>query len=275
MAPGHVPVHMGSPKFHTQDTRTALATQAWFPPGATLPPHTHERAIFAIMLGGSFETAVAGRRLGCIPGAIWTEPAEERHANFVGSCGARVLVVQPDPARKDVFDPFEAFLTDVNFLRHPRIVCDARRITMELAIADELTPLGIDALIIGMLASAARLEFGRGHHQRTPPWLARVQERLHAGGNVQLTALAAMAGVHPSHLAHAFRRHFGMSVGAYARGVRLEAALERLTRSSVPISEIAIAAGFADQSHLTRECRAVLGVTPAEYRRRTRGQGKA
>jgi AraC family transcriptional regulator len=261
---------MGSPRFRTEGTRTALTTQAWFAPGSTLHPHTHERTIFAVMLDGSFETAVARRRLDCMPGAVWTEPAEERHANYVGACGARVLVVQPDPARDDVFEPFLPFLSEVHLFRHPGIVGDARRISSELAHRDSLSPLAIDALIVGMLSAATRLAFADAHHARRPAWLTLVQEFLHAnvGRDVSLAALAAVGGVHPSHLAHAFRRFLGMSVGAYARQLRLEAALGQLSETDAPISEIAMATGFADQSHLTRACRAVLGITPREYRRR-------
>jgi len=268
----HVPVHMGSPRFQSAHSRAALTTQAWFPPGATLHPHTHERTIFATMLDGSFETAVAGRRLSCVPTTVWTEPAEERHANYIGRLGARVLVVQPDPAHQEFFAPYLSFLSRVNHLRHPRIAADARRIVRELEIDDSLTPLGIDALVVTMLTEATRLEFGSRHHAHRPGWLSRVQDYLHAhvGAGLQLSVIAEIADVHPSHLAHAFRRHFGMSVGAYARQLRLGAALERLASSDTPISEIAAMTGFSDQSHLTRSCRLALGITPAAYRRRSR-----
>ena len=270
MSSGHVPVQMGSPRFLTAQTRTALVTQAWFAPGDTLAPHTHERAILATMLEGSFETAVSRRRLPCVRGTIWTEPAEERHANYIGRRGARVLVIQPDPAEQDHFAPFERFLGEVQLLRHPGIVRDAHRVAVELSIDDDLTPLAADALITGMLTAATRLRLGRRHHQPVPAWLLRVQERLHEGWDLPLTQLAAIGGVHPCHLAHAFRRHFGMTVGEYARQLRLDAALLRLRDSDTPISKVAVASGFADQSHFTRACRSALGITPAEYRRRHR-----
>jgi quercetin dioxygenase-like cupin family protein len=48
----HVPVTMGSPEFRTIETNGFIVTDAWFPPGAVLPRHTHDRAIFATMLEG-------------------------------------------------------------------------------------------------------------------------------------------------------------------------------------------------------------------------------
>jgi AraC-like DNA-binding protein len=51
------------------------------------------------------------------------------------------------------------------------------------------------------------------------------------------------------------------------RNRRLEFVRDALRNPAMPISCIAIKAGFADQSHLTRLFRARFGVTPAEYRR--------
>jgi AraC-like DNA-binding protein len=41
----------------------------------------------------------------------------------------------------------------------------------------------------------------------------------------------------------------------------------QLTRTAMTLSEIGIAAGFSDQSHLTREFRRRFGATPGEWRR--------
>ena len=58
-----------------------------------------------------------------------------------------------------------------------------------------------------------------------------------------------------------------MSVGEWVRIRRLEYAREALLDGRRSISDVALAAGFADQSHLTRLFRGHFGVTPAEYRR--------
>src|SRR5262245_23957795 len=86
-------------------------------------------------------------------------------------------------------------------------------------------------------------------------------------GRFSLAEVAAGAGVHPSHLAEVFRGRHAMSVGEWVRLRRLEYAREKLLDRRRSISEVALAAGFADQSHLTRLFRAHFGVTPAEYRR--------
>ena len=69
-----------------------------------------------------------------------------------------------------------------------------------------------------------------------------------------LTELAAEAGVHPGHLARAFRQRFGLTVCQYSRSLRLEWAASQLAGDATLV-EVALQAGFADQSHFTREFR--------------------
>jgi hypothetical protein len=64
--------------------------------------------------------------------------------------------------------------------------------------------------------------------------------------------------------------HGGCSVGDYVRQLRVEDACRRLATLDAPIVEIALAAGFTDQSHFTRTFQRLRGLTPAEFRRRHR-----
>ena len=67
-----------------------------------------------------------------------------------------------------------------------------------------------------------------------------------------------------------FRRHHGLSLPSYVRRLRLNWAAERIAVTDTPIAEIALASGFADQSHFTRAFHRQLGLPPARFRRRTR-----
>ena len=273
MRRANVPVTMGSPRFRVGATSGCTVTDAWFRPGAVLEPHTHERTIFAVMLDGSFDSAIGGRRLDCTPATVWTEPREEKHANYIGPAGARVLVVQPDPARPDLFAPFASLTDEIHLLRHAGIADDARRVLTELDVADSLSPVAIDSLVLTMMIAASRLRFASDRTGRAlPPWLARAQEILHAHfrDRVQLSDVASAVGVQPSHLAHAFRRQFRTTVGAYVRALRLDWAVDQLARTDEPLAKIALAAGYSDQSHFTRECRRGRGVSPREFRKSRR-----
>jgi AraC family transcriptional regulator len=83
---------------------------------------------------------------------------------------------------------------------------------------------------------------------------------------LSLAELAELAGVHPVHLAASFRRCYGTTVAAYLRQLRIELACRELARSDAPLADVALAAGFADQSHFGRTMKRILGVTPAAFR---------
>jgi transcriptional regulator GlxA family with amidase domain len=101
-----------------------------------------------------------------------------------------------------------------------------------------------------------------------PRWLLRAQEQLHATieGPVTLAELAREAGVHRARLSRAFRAHFGCSVGDYHRRVRVAWAADQIARNAMPLAEISVRAGFADQSHFGRVFRRWTGLTPRQYR---------
>ena len=270
MRPRHEPVEMGSPRSSNTDTGTFRVTEAWFNPRTVLEAHTHDRAILAVMLDGSFVTKIAGRDLDCSATTAWTEPSEERHANHVGSGGAHVLVVQPDPRRDDLLKPFARLLGEVSHVKDPGVALEARRVSCELSEPDSLSPVVMDSVILLALARSARLLAPRRSVERPPAWLERARELVHAHfrEGLSLEKVAAAADVTPWHLAREFRRHFHSSIGEYARALRLAWALEQLARDESSISGIALAAGFADQSHFTRACRSATGLAPAAYRRR-------
>jgi AraC family transcriptional regulator len=244
-------------------------TDAWFPPNALLEPHTHARAIFAVMLTGSFSNRIAGREYDCTPASYWTEPLGEKHSNRGGRMGARVVVVQPDPASVDLFAPFENLLNGVRFGRLETLALDSRRVVREIGSLDPLAPLAIESLVLGMLVTSARLTSHARHHDLPPRWLQQARDYVHEHyrRSFKISDVAALVGVDASRLAHVFRRYYGTTVGQYARARRLRWALEQLELGDTPIAKIAAHAGYCDQSHLTRDVRRALGLGPAEYRR--------
>ena len=269
----HALVTMGSPSFRHLHGPTVDVVSAWFPPNARLESHTHAQAVFGIMLEGSFRTRILGRDVDYLPSGAWTEPAEERHANTAGATGAHVVVVQPTAQAADFAHECRRLLDEVVSLKSTELLADATRIEAECTAPDDLSPLVVEGTALAMLARATRLYRSVRHHEREPRWLAGTVEylRAHRLERIRLSDVARSAGVHPSRLAHEFRTRVGSSPGEYVRRLRLEWAAQQLTDEHTSIAEVALRAGFYDQSHFSRMFRRHFGVAPAAWRRSRRG----
>jgi AraC family transcriptional regulator len=99
--------------------------------------------------------------------------------------------------------------------------------------------------------------------------------RAHFADVLSLADIAGAAQVSPFHLARLFKQTTGQTPHQYLIQVRVESARALLTAgANRSLAEVAEAVGFADQSHLTRHMKRLLGVTPGGLRDRVTGVGK-
>jgi AraC-like DNA-binding protein len=106
------------------------------------------------------------------------------------------------------------------------------------------------------------------HECRLGGGIARVAAHLraHATECVSLDALAEVAGLSKFYLLRGFRRAYGVTPHGYLRQLRLARAWRAIAEGQ-PLTRATYDAGFADQSHLTRQFVAQFGVTPARWAR--------
>lgn len=99
-----------------------------------------------------------------------------------------------------------------------------------------------------------------------------MEERI--GENIQVDDLAAVLRRSPYEFIRQFGRGAGLPPHRYLTHLRVERVAEALRRRELtptPLSRLAMRFGFADQSHMTRWFKKVMGVTPAAYRREVHG----
>ena len=138
----------------------------------------------------------------------------------------------------------------------------------EFREGDKFSALVLESIATELLIAASR-QVTRGREVQPPQWLKKTKEILHTNFTEppSLTYLAKAVEVHPTHLARVFRQFERCTVGDYIREVRINYARQRMLESNDSLVEIALAAGFADQTHFTRSFKRVTGMTPREFRR--------
>jgi AraC family transcriptional regulator len=235
-----------------------------FAPRHSIPEFPVDRPYLVVVLGGDVAKRFGRLRWSLEPESLATMPAGASHTSDFGPVPTTVLAVRSRDADAESFGGL------LRRLRHVRAASSTtlgRRIAAELRAGDESWPLAAEGLVLQLLATAGRA--GGSCRPRQAGWLRDAREQLHehTPNASSLSELAASVGVHPAHLARSFRRVYGVTVGEYARELRLEWAAAQLATPGVSLAQVAADAGFADQSHFTRAFRRHTGITPGRYRR--------
>jgi AraC family transcriptional regulator len=95
----------------------------------------------------------------------------------------------------------------------------------------------------------------------------------HITSRVLVTDLCALVWCSEAHFSRSFKRTFGRSPHAFVIRRRVELAAKHMIQTKMSLSDIAIGCGFADQAHLSKHFRVVIGETPAAWRRANSGAG--
>ena len=148
--------------------------------------------------------------------------------------------------------------------------------TIPIAVNSGGSPHESQATLHGMLGNAAAKSpdvalaqlHPRSRGGLPPRALRRVREYVeaHLEKNISLQMLASTAGLSMSHFARAFKQSQGVPPHEYLVRCRVRRVQELLATTDLPLSEIARASGFSDQSHCTRRFREQVGITPSGYR---------
>lgn len=249
-----------------------LLSERIYRAGLRVPDHNHEHAYVSLAIEGQYSEIFDGLAVNCYPGALRYMPPLVPHANEFPET-TRCLLAQIEPAVRARFrdelelpgEPGEIHGMAASWL--------AKRLLREFRAEDDSSALALEGILLELLAEAARTMEARrnGDAQESavaPRWLRRVQEFLEASfrENLSLCEIAGVGEVHPVHLAREYRRYFHSSIGEFLRRKRIEEARQLLAKSNAPISEIALACGFSDQSHFSAAFKRQAGLTPGKFR---------
>ena len=99
------------------------------------------------------------------------------------------------------------------------------------------------------------------------PAMRAVEEYIdaHLDQNFALADLAAVAHLSEFHFAKLFKQTTGLPPHQFVIRQRVERAKRLITARQLSLAQVAVEAGFSDQSHLTRHFKRLVGVTPSRF----------
>jgi AraC family transcriptional regulator len=259
------------------------------PPNEVFAPlSTHHSLLLLLHAPKEFEARSEGIRRVVPPpaGSILFVPAGSR-ARFRWSSHSDSLHVflKPGLVERVAAEEFDRDPARMSLPPLDGLVLPPLRAAM-LAVNDELTaePAG-DRLAVESLANfmavhlirnasapgrTARRKDGALPQQKLRVVVEYVEEHLDA--DLTLEEIAAVAHLSPYHFARKFKAATGLPPHQYVIARRIERAQQLLHEGELSLAEVAVSAGFSDQSQLTQNFKRQVGVTPGKFRKSARIQ---
>jgi len=231
-------------------------------------PHRHDTYAIGITTAGVQTFRYRGSRRVCLPGQLHVLHPDELHDGSAGTdegFGYRILYIPPDLIRDALGGAELPFVADP--VQEP--LPATRRIASLLIDIDEpineLTSAEIAAAVADSLVSLS----GKARHRQaridfTSVQLVREYLTVHACEPIPASTLERVAGIDRFTIARHFRRAFGTSPDRY-RTLRRLAVARAAIEGGRSLARAAAEAGFADQSHMTRQFKRTYGLTPGRW----------
>ena len=231
-----------------------------------MPLHTHRNASFILVLKGSYRSSAGGASRSSRP-SLFFNPAGTTHRDSFELAQGRFLAISLSDQCHNIASDSTKLPPAAIALQADAAVGTGLRIA-RLCLHDHPDySLGIvESLCWELLSNIAGEKFWSGKSH--PAWLRVALELLQdqCARQVQITGIARQIGVHPVHLARTFRTAFHCTPSEYLARCRAAKAMALLRDSNLPLTEIALIAGFFDQSHLSKSFRRHFGIAPNAYR---------
>jgi AraC-like DNA-binding protein len=240
--------------------------EAWFL-GRAFAPHRHDTYAIGITLSGVQTFRYRGTLRRCLPDQCHILHPDELHDGAAGGdsgFGYRIAYIDPALIQQALGGRKLPFVADpVLDLTGPQRALLSPVWDMETA-PDEIGRLDMIVAITDFLAAASGTvsHFGALDFRA----LSDVRERIAADPVTWPTAavLERLSGLDRWTIAREFRAAFGTSPSRFRTMRQLDRA-RRLIARGTPLAEAAAWAGFADQSHLSRQFKRAYGLTPGQW----------
>ncbi|PWK45802.1 AraC family transcriptional regulator [Pseudomonas sp. OV226] len=262
-----------------QDADTGIETLRAHFEGHAYDPHWHDSYLVGVTEQGVQQFNCRRAKHQSTPGKVFLlEPGDIHDGEAPTEEGFtyRMLYLDPQWLERELSAVFEnapdnSQLSFANTLASDPRLARATSLAFQTLHGGELKIVRQTALdgLLERLTSHLHWRTRYGEDPRLPLVAQKAREYLHANAqdDIGLDQLAASTGVDRFRLTRAFKAAYGLAPHAYLVQLRLSKARRMLASGLQPVA-VAMALGFADQSHLGRWFVRAYGLTPAMYRKR-------
>lgn len=209
--------------------------------GCSIPRHRHARAYAAVVLSGGYEESGSFGRYRVCSGQVLLHRAFDAHLDRFDPSGAHILnlLLEEEPAFG------WGRLADPDAIAR---VAEKDAGSAVSALGEQIEPLA----------------------PRPSDWPDLLARDLLENPQLRLGDWAVRYGLAPATLSRRYGMIFATSPATFRAEARAQRALALMACGIQSLAEIAIAAGFADQSHMTRAIGVLTGRPPGHWRRSNR-----
>jgi AraC-like DNA-binding protein len=239
--------------------------------------HVHDYFVIGIIEDGLQTFSYRGAKQGTAQGGIILLNPDEPHTGEAATGSGFVYkALYPSPELMSRVSSDVAGVAGVQRFFSSPIVYDKdlaqRLLQLHHVLVRDASTLEGESLALHLFAQLlmrygdGKLSATRSGQERTAVLRAREYLEAHYARNVSLVELAQYVALSPFHLTRVFKQTTGLPPHAYLESIRIRRA-QQLLKGDLPVIEVALATGFADQSHFTHRFRRFVGVTPAHYQK--------
>jgi AraC family transcriptional regulator len=232
--------------------------------------HYHQNAYFTFILEGGVLESNKQQTYHCSAGSLLFHNWQEAHYNRKPPGFTRGFHLELESQWLTRFDLDLSRIQGSLSVADPQLKVLFYQLFKESKVADITRPLAIQSVLIEVVSCLVR--DGQATDRGRPVWVSQLRDLLQdtPNQNWTLPALAQTVDIHPVHLSRSFTQYFHCSLSHYIRTIRIQHALALMPQKHSSLTDIALACGFADQSHFIRCFKALCQDKPLAFRRHLR-----
>lgn len=237
------------------------------------PTHIHDCVELIWIHSGTGKITCRGKTYALKPGDLWLIAPNELHSTYTEICTFTIVHVP-----SAIYWPLVLEKTKFGWRSNNDPLCILRVDGMEISLVPQLDALMNASSTASLYAQLSRLletilmtpyDFSAPQVEKTFWHPAVVHARAAISDctdeNIKITEIANEVGLNVRYFIGLFKEATGLSPHQYQIAMRVERARGMIQSQRTSLCEVAVSAGFSDQSHLNRQFKRRYGYTPGGF----------